>query len=154
MVVGLGKYYQKNEKLQENMGKQTVVKADTIEELVQKMNVPVKALKATVKRYHALAEMGKDMDFGKPSDRMTTIDKPPFYTGTARQDFLVFLGDLNTNMHLQLPDSDRKVIPGLYVAGNMVGNRFDIDYPAMCPGLTHSFAYVTGRLAVGYAASG
>jgi hypothetical protein len=35
----------------------------------------------------------------------------------------------------------------------MVGNRFAIDYPVMCPGLSHGLAYVTGRLAGQYAAA-
>jgi hypothetical protein len=27
-----------------------------------------------------------------------------------------------------------------------VGNRFAVDYPTMCPGLSHGFAWTTGRL--------
>lgn len=78
---------------------------------------------------------------------MTTVEKPPFYAGTAVIAFLVVLGGLNVNTKLQPLDSDWKVIPGLYLAGNTVGNRFANDYPTMCAGLSHGFAWTTGYLA-------
>jgi fumarate reductase flavoprotein subunit len=129
------------------------VKADSIEALAEKMAVPVIALKATVARYNDLARKGKDLDFGKRADRMTTIEKPPFYAGLVRQEFLVVLGGLNGNTRFQALDAQRRVIPGLYLAGNTVGNRFGNDYPTMCPGLSHGMAYVSGRLAGLYAAA-
>ncbi len=57
------------------------------------------------------------------------------------------MGGIITNPGLQPLDKDRKVIPGLYLAGNTVGNRFAGDYPTMCAGLSHGFAWTTGRLA-------
>jgi fumarate reductase flavoprotein subunit len=63
------------------------------------------------------------------------------------QEFLVVLGGLNANDGLQLLDADGNIIPGIYLAGNTVGNRFAVDYPTMCPGLSHSMAWTTGRLA-------
>jgi fumarate reductase flavoprotein subunit len=65
----------------------------------------------------------------------------------------VVLAGLNTNLKMQPLDKDRNVIPGLYLAGNTVGNRFSIDYPTMCCGISHSLAYITGRLAGQYAAA-
>jgi fumarate reductase flavoprotein subunit len=136
------------------MGFETqTMKADTLEDLAKKMDVPVKTFKATVERYNQLARIGRDLDYAKYSDRLTTIDKPPFYAGLSKREFLVVLGGLNTNLRLQPLDVDRKVIPGLYLAGNMVGNRFAVDYPVMCAGLSHGLAYVTGRLAGQYAAA-
>ena len=109
--------------------------------------MPFRALRSTVNRYNKLARMGKDLDFGKRPDRLTPIEKPPFYASVLQQAFLVVLGGLNTNIKLQPLDADRKVIPGIYLAGNTVGNRFAVDYPTMCPGLTHGMAWTTGRLA-------
>ena len=115
--------------------------------------MPVKTFKATVDRYNELARLGKDLDFGKRADRLTTIDRPPFYAGMVRQEILVVLGGLNCNMKFQPLDAERKVIPGLYLGGNTVGNRFAVDYPTMCPGLTHGMAWTFGRLAGQYAAA-
>jgi len=84
--------------------------------------------------------------FGVAADRLTTVDKPPFYAGIIEQHLLVVMGGLVTNTRFQPLDADRKVIPGLYLAGNTVGNRFAVDYPTMCVGLSHGFAWTTGRL--------
>jgi fumarate reductase flavoprotein subunit len=123
------------------------VKADTIEKLARKMEVPVATFKATIDRYNNLTRMGRDLDFGKRPDRLMTIEKPPFYAGIIEQHILVVLGGLTTNTRFQPLDKDRKVIPGLYLAGNTVGNRFAVDYPTMCAGLSHGMAWTTGRLA-------
>jgi fumarate reductase flavoprotein subunit len=144
--VGLGKFIVVNDMVRARF-KEFAVEADTVEELARKIKVPVGTFKATVNRYNELARMGKDLDYGKRPDRLTTIDKPPFYAGIVEQEFLVVLGGLNTNIKLQPLDANRKVIPGLYLAGNTVGNRFAVDYPTMCPGLTHGMAWTFGRLA-------
>jgi fumarate reductase flavoprotein subunit len=152
MGVGLGRYYEVNDMIRENLEKQTL-EADTIEDLARKMGVPVENFIATVERYNQLAKIGRDLDFAKRPDRLTTIDKPPYYAGLSKQEFLVVLGGLNTNTKLQPLDANRKIIPGLYLAGNTVGNRFAIDYTTMCPGISHAMAYVTGRFAGLYAAA-
>jgi fumarate reductase flavoprotein subunit len=145
MGVGLGTYSEANDTIRAQVEEMTV-KADTIEKLARKMEVPVKTFKATIDRYNQLARMGRDLDYGKRADRLTTVDKPPFYAGIIEQHILVVLGGLITNTKFQPIDADRKVIPGLYLAGNTVGNRFAVDYPTMCAGLSHGFAWMTGRL--------
>jgi fumarate reductase flavoprotein subunit len=145
MGVGLGTFSQTNPMVRARIA-ETAVQADTIEKLAQKMDVPVKTFKATIERNNQLAKMGKDLDFGKRADRFFTVEKPPFYAGIIEQHILVILGGLNTNTSFQPLDKDRKVIPGLYLAGNTVGNRFAVDYPTMCAGLSHGFAWMTGRL--------
>ena len=146
MGVGLGTFSEANDMVRAQI-EETTVKADTIEKLAHKMEVPVATFKATIERYNKLARMGKDLDFGKRADRLTTVDKPPFFAGIIKQHILVVLGGLITNTKFQPIDADRKVIPGLYLAGNTVGNRFAVDYPTMCAGLSHGFAWTTGRLA-------
>jgi len=146
MGVGLGTFSKANDMIRTQVEEMTV-KADTIEKLARKMEVPVDTFKATIDRYNELAGMGKDLDYGKRPDRITTVDKPPFYAGIIEQHILVVLGGLNTNAKLQPLDVDRNIIPGLYLAGNTVGNRFAVDYPTMCAGLSHGMAWTTGRLA-------
>ena len=146
MGVGLGKVYEVTDTARLVVAS-NALKADTIEELAVKMKVPSDAFRTTVDRYNELARLGKDLDFGKRADRLTTIDKPPYYAGRMTQHFLVVLGGLNTNTRLQPLDADWAVIPGLYLAGNTVGRFFAVDYPTMCPGLSHGMAWTTGRLA-------
>jgi fumarate reductase flavoprotein subunit len=145
MGVGLGRFYETNDIVRDRFA-ESAIQANTIKELAQKIKMPVAALRATVDRYNELARLGRDVDFGKRPDRLTTIEEPPFYAGLLEQEFLVVLGGLNTNVQLQMLDAAGDVIPGIYLAGNTVGNRFAIDYPTMCPGLSHGMAYTTGRL--------
>lgn len=146
MGLGFSKVYQATPELQDFVESQSL-KAATIEELAEKMEVPVATFKATIDRYNELARLGKDLDFGKRPDRLTTVEKPPFYACKGSYELLVALGGLNVNTKLQPLDKDREVIQGLYLAGNVVGNRFAVDYPLIFPGFTHAMALFTGRMA-------
>ena len=145
MGVGLGTSSQATDMVRQQVEKNTV-KSDTIEGLARKMDVPIKTFKATIDRINQLARFGKDLDFGKRADRLTTIDKPPYYAGIIEQHILVVLGGIITNTRFQPLDSDRKAIPGLFLSGNTIGNRFAVDYPTMCAGLSHGYAWMSGRL--------
>ena len=125
----------------------TLFQADTLEELAQKINVPVDAFKATVARYNELAQKGSDDDFGKDPEMMTLIDTGPFYAAYNPLALLVVLGGLKVNTDLQVLDSEGTVIPGLYASGNVTGGMFSNDYPVIVPGLSHSRAWTFGRIA-------
>ena len=56
-----------------------IVKADTIEELAEKLGLPVDTFKATVARYNELYAKGVDEDFGKEAYRLSAMDTAPFY---------------------------------------------------------------------------
>ena len=146
MGIGLGKMNEATDEARQSVEKQAVT-ANTIEELAEKMGVPIETFKATVARYNELARMGKDLDFGKRPDRLTTIDKPPYYAGKGLYFFLAVIGGINVNTRLQALDKDWEVIPGLYLAGNTMGNRFAVDYPTMCPGICNGMAVHFGRVA-------
>jgi fumarate reductase flavoprotein subunit len=133
--------------LQKAIEKGNVLTAPTIEELAEKMEVPVETFKATVSRYNELAQNKKDLDYGKHPDRLTTIEKPLFYGCKMGGCYLVILNGLKINNKLQVLDADKKVIPGLYAAGNVSGSFFGNMYPTTIPGLTHSRAWTFGRLA-------
>jgi fumarate reductase flavoprotein subunit len=124
-----------------------VLTAQTIEELGQKMKVPVEIFKATVERYNELARNKKDLDFGKHPNRLTTLEKPPFCASQITAVYLVILGGLKINPRLQVLDIEGNAIPGLYAAGNVSGSFFGSQYPTTVPGLSHSRAWTFGRLA-------
>jgi fumarate reductase flavoprotein subunit len=150
--IGLGKVLVVTDKIRQETKTISLV-ANTIEELAEKMKIPFNTFMATVARYNELARLGKDLDFGKRPDRLTTIDKPPFYAGKGGYNLLVVLGGLNVNAKLQPVDTDWNTVPGLYVAGNTVGNFYAVDYSTMCPGLSHGMAIHFGRIA-GLSAAG
>jgi fumarate reductase flavoprotein subunit len=146
MGIGLVKINEATDETRQRVEK-LCFKADTIEELGKKMGVPVATFKATVTRYNEMARAGKDRDFSKRPDRLTTIDKPPYYAGKGRYFFLAVMGGIMVDTSLQALDKNREAIPGLYLAGNTMGNRFAVDYPTICPGICNGMALHFGRVA-------
>jgi fumarate reductase flavoprotein subunit len=146
MGVGHGRVYTYRKGMQESID-ELCKKTDTIDELAKLMEVPVDTLKATISRYNDLAHLGKDLDFGKRADRLFPLENPPYYACKGTYEMLVVFCGLKVNTDLQPLDAEWKIIPGLYVAGNVIGNRFAVDYPLMCPGLTHAMATTSGYIA-------
>lgn len=112
-------------------------KADTIEELAKLMGVPADTLVATVERYNEMAYKGADTDFFRGSWRMFPIDTPPYYAGKNYvSDPLLVLGGLVTDpITMQALDAEGRRIRGLYLAGNVVGRKFNVYYPGLAAGL-------------------
>ena len=133
--------------LEEALAEGNVLIATSIRELAQKIEVPIESLENSTTRYNELARQGKDLDFGKYPDRLTTLEKPPYYACKMEVRRMVVLSGLKINTRLQVLDKERQPIPGLYAAGNTSGSFFGDSYPSTVPGLTHSRAWTFGRLA-------
>jgi len=124
-----------------------LVKADTLEELAEKMDIPADAFVATVKRYNELCALGKDLDLGKRKELMLPIEKPPYMGIKYGASLLVVVGGLRVNSRLQVIDSELDPIPGLYAIGNVGGGRYGVDYPLVVPGNSNGSAMVFGYMA-------
>ena len=133
------------------------LKADTLEELVAKIYPDDTAAQQTaldsIQRYNELAKAGYDEDFHKPASRMWAVENGPFYADNFTTALLlVCIGGLESDEDCHTFDADRNVIPGLYVAGNIQGNRFATEYPIGLKGVSHSMAmyygYVAGKNAL------
>ena len=133
------------------------LKADTLEELVAKIYPDDTAAQQTaldsIQRYNELAKAGYDEDFHKPASRMWAVENGPFYADKFTTALLlVCIGGLESDEDCHTFDVDRNVIPGLYVAGNIQGNRFATEYPIGLKGVSHSMAmyygYVAGKNAL------
>ena len=133
------------------------IKADTLEELVAKIYPDDTAAQQTalesIQRYNQLAKDGYDEDFHKPASRMWALENGPFYADKFTTALLlVCIGGLESDENCHTFDADRNVIPGLYVAGNVQGNRFATEYPIGLKGVSHSMAmyygYVAGKNAM------
>ena len=133
------------------------LKADTLEELVAKIYPDDTAAQQTaldsIQRYNELAKAGYDEDFHKPASRMWAVENGPFYADKFTTALLlVCIGGLESDEDCHTFDADRNVIPGLYVTGNIQGNRFATEYPIGLKGVSHSMAmyygYVAGKNAL------
>lgn len=129
-----------------------VQKADSIEELAKKLQLPVDNLKHSVERYNKLCEKGQDDDFGKEDYRLFPVKKGPFYGAWLGGRLLATLDGLRINTKMQVLNEIGDVIPRLYAAGNCSGGFFWGSYPDRVPGLTASHAQTFGRLAGKFAA--
>jgi tricarballylate dehydrogenase len=119
------------------------LKADTLEELVQMMDVDNKkqALQTLIE-YNKAAADDDDFDPSKKDGVSTKgltpektnwgirLDKPPFHAFSATGGITVTFGGLKINESAQVVGTDCRVIPGLYTCGEMVGNLFHYNYPA------------------------
>jgi succinate dehydrogenase/fumarate reductase flavoprotein subunit len=101
--------------------------ASTLAELAAKIKnefqaKPMKGetLQATVERYNAFVEAGKDADFGKPAPKFK-IQNAPFYAAWATPNVHDTRSGLHINAKCQVMDMSGQVIPGLYCAGESAG---------------------------------
>lgn len=143
-----GRKEQNEEKIKEGL----VKKADSIEELAEKLRLPREQLVKTVKRYNEIVSKGVDKDFGKEKSRLIPVEGAPYYGAWFSGILLATLDGLHINNHMQVLNENNDPIKGLYAAGNCSGGFFWGSYEDRVPGLTCSHAQTFGRLAGKYVA--
>ena len=140
-VVGDSFNREQMEKTVERYIKQgTAFVADTLEELAEKIDVPVENLLATVKRYNEIVAMGDDVDFGKRSRLLTSVEKAPFYAFKWGPQLLDVFGGAQIDTNLNVIGADARNIPGLYAVGNVAGGMYAVDYPLLLNGNSYGRA--------------
>jgi len=114
--------------------------AQTLEELAEKLSIPPAALVQTVKEFNAAVQPGElDLDRldGKCTEGITPpksnwampMDTPPFTAVPVTGGITFTFGGLKTNGDGQVINTSEKVIPGLYAAGELVGEVYYYNYP-------------------------
>jgi len=139
-----------------------LVRADTLDALAQALDIPMDALRASVRQFNHAADTGEDVPFGKggtaynrylgdadhqPNPCLGPLRTAPFYA------VKVYAGDIGTacgircNPQAQALTADGAVIPGLYVVGNdmqsVMGGRYPAPGITLGPGLT--FGWIAGQ---------
>jgi uncharacterized protein with FMN-binding domain len=133
-------------------------KADTIEELVDKMGFSGEARSnaiESIKRYTKYAEQGRDEEYHVAPSALHPIKTPPFYAartqfGINAMTFLCVTGGLRTNEYLQVCQADDSPIEGLFNTGIMVGDYYAGTYNFVMPGqnlggVCNCLSYVLGK---------
>ena len=118
--------------------------ADTLEELAEKIGCPVDTFLATIERYNEQVKAGKDEDFHKPPEFLYPIEEGPFYAAKIGVALLAIVGGLSVNTDLQVLNTEKKPIPGLYATGNTSGDLYAIDYPINCAGNSNGRCFIWG----------
>jgi len=129
-----------------------LVKADTIEELASKINVPPETLKDTLDKYNSYVDAGLDLEFGRiffkeyddPLKPIVKINTPPFYAFESMGVILGTYCGITINKDLQVINVYGEVIPRLYAAGEVVGGVHGVNYIS---GTAVGKALIFGRVA-------
>lgn len=148
MQTWMGTYLYNDEKIA--LFEETATRADTIEELAEALGIDPEGLSATVENYHQMVANGHDDQFGVPQRFIEAVDpvEPPFW-GMEMPYFIdVACGGVKCDPEtLAVLDEEGNAIPGLYAAGNTVGERFGMAYTNNMTGLSNGFADVEGYIA-------
>ncbi len=120
---------------------------DSLEELAEQMQVPVKAFLETVQEYNDACAQHSDPIFHKNPDCLKPITGPKFLAARFCCDTYGGLGGIKINYKAEVMDSADEPIPGLYACGNDANTIYGDSYPFFLCGNTSGFAYNTGRIA-------
>lgn len=129
-----------------------VVKADSIEELAEKLGIDPEKLVDTVDEYNDMCD-SYDEQFFKDRRFMKPIRKAPFYAGKFRPSGYGTLGGIKINDDAQVLDDNWNPIPGLYACGTDTCTIYGDSYMFLLPGNTMGYCLNTGRFAGEGAAS-
>mgnify|MGYP004496827379 FL=1 len=123
-----------------------LVKADTIEELAEKLGIPADKFAATVEHYNSLYDAGEDSDYDVPAQFLSRIQTAPFYATPLVCSVLTIPFGIHVNDDSQACTAEDEPIAGLYAVGNAQGDFFGVDYPVHCPGISHGRSVTFGQL--------
>jgi fumarate reductase flavoprotein subunit len=132
-----------------------VFRANSIQELAEKIRVNPVILQATVDEYNRFCTRGHDELFAKAPKYLRPIKGPQFFAVRARTVFLGTLGGIKINQKTEVIDKKDRVIPGLYAvgfdAGGMYGDSYCIkDASGLSAGFAINSGRIAGRNALGY----
>ncbi len=114
-----------------------VYKADTLDELAEKLEIPAAELKDSVARYNEVVDMGWDPDFGKDPKYLKKIEQAPFWGVRKQVRVTAIAAGVITDESAAVLDAERKPIENLYAIGNVAGPFYgSADYPMVFGGLS------------------
>lgn len=122
-------------------------KADTIEELAGKIDVPADALAHTLEEYNASCDAGYDRQFRKDPQYLRAMKEGPYYAIGIATGTMGCQGGVKVNGNMQVVDVHYDPIPGLYAVGWDAEGLYGDTYCFKCPGSGNGFAHTSGRLA-------
>lgn len=125
-----------------------IFECDTLEELAEKLQIPVDDFMQTVQEYNALCESGKDTHFGKASKDMRPLTTPPYSGCRVGSALLCTLDGLRIDTDCHLLSENGTPISGLWAAGNCTGGFFSDNYPELIPGVASGRTATQARHAV------
>ena len=128
-------------------GNHVIAKADTLEELAEKIGIDPEGLVKNVEEYNAMCAEGWDTLFEKEREFMQPLENGPFYACRQYVGAYGTLGGVLINQRMEVMTDEYKTIPGLYCVGTDACTIYGDSYNYSIPGNTMGFCLNSGRLA-------
>jgi fumarate reductase flavoprotein subunit len=133
-----------------------ITKADTLEQLAQRLSLPLQAFLGTVTRYNRMCTNGFDEDYLKKTT-LRPVAKGPFYAFTLKlAGFALTTTGLRIDHNASVIHRNSDPIPGLFAAGECTGSVVGKVYVGSgnCLASCSTFGRLAGRHAAAYALDG
>ena len=127
-------------------GSKHVFVADTLDALADKAGIEREGFRKTVDEYNGYCAKGHDDLFAKDPRFLFPVKEPKFYAMRVGCTAYQTIGGIRVNGRTEALTKDRKVIPGLYAAGDIIAAEIFGDPPINGVG-TLGFAVSTGLIA-------
>ena len=126
--------------LEERYSTGTPILGDTIQEIAQKLSIPVEGLLQTVAEFNAAVQPGhfdpavkdgkgtRGLELPK-SNWALTLDSPPYTVYPAACGITFTFGGIQIDTEARVIDTEDNPIPGLYATGEITGDFFYYNYP-------------------------
>lgn len=126
-----------------------VVRAATIEDLADRINVPIVNLVKTIEKYNTDFDNGKDSEFNTPINKMSKVEQGPFYAFHIRPIALSSLVGVDVTENCEVKDNRGKIIKNLYASGDNVlgGNHLSYYVAGHGVGTALYTGYIAGEAA-------
>ena len=124
----------------------TIFVADTLEDLAAQTGINLKNLQDTIAEYNKYAG-SHDEFFGKDVKYLKPIKGAKYYAAKHFPAGYGSLGGILTDDDLQVLNTEKLPIPGLFAAGTDACTIFGDSYVFIMPGNTMGFAINSGRMA-------
>ena len=133
-------YYQEDLDREAAYRNPPVHKADTIDELAEKLDISPGALKKTVEDYNRFCRDGKDEEFNKSAEYLVPREEGPYYAIYGQLFSECAAGGLTVDAQCRVLHNDNTPIPGLYAGGDATSAMHRRGKPAVVSGLTWALA--------------
>ncbi|KAF1299186.1 flavocytochrome c [Enterococcus sp. JM4C] len=107
-------------KIDKQIAAGTLHKADTLEELAEKLGMDPAVFLETIKNYNHYVEVGEDAEFGKDVFDLK-VEVGPFYATPRKPAVHHTMGGLKIDTQTHVLNEAGQVISGLYAAGEVAG---------------------------------
>ena len=98
--------------------------ADTLEELAEKIHVPVDTFCNTIEQYNKMCQEGIDADYYRDAETMVPITRGPFYVCKGIIETDGAFGGILVNNKMQVLNKTHVPINGFYCTGDFASGRF------------------------------